>query len=134
MPRIDDPTLYNPYGWRLADLDDPTTNAERRRQLHDDLLVWEAQELAHGYRHLTVVHGAANTLNESRDLDGFYDTIRDLTAVSDGARVRGTGDHVTITLRGVDAEEHITRLAEAAHAAGRRRWHITLSAYPHPAG
>lgn len=134
MPRIDDPTLYNPYGWRLADLDDPTTNAERRRQLRDDLLVWEAQELAHGYRHLTVVHGPANTLTESRDLDGFYGTIRDLTAVSGGARVRGTVDYVTITLRGVDAEEQIIRLAGAAHAAGRGRWHISLSAYAHPAG
>ena len=134
MPRIDDPTLYNPYGWRLADLDDPTTNAERRRQLHDDLLVWEAQELAHGYRHLTVVHGPANALNESRDLDGFYDTIRDLEAESSWSRVRGTRDYVTIAVRGDDAEEQITRLAGAAEAASRGRWNITLSAYAHPAG
>ncbi|MCZ7537271.1 MAG: hypothetical protein M5T61_16090 [Acidimicrobiia bacterium] len=134
MPRLDDPAFYNPYGWRLADLDDPATNAERRRQLHDDLLVWEAHELAHGHRHLTVVHGAANTLEDSRDLDGFYDTIRDLAARSSWARVRGTGDYVTITVRGADAEEQITRLAGAAEAASRGRWNITLSAYAHPAG
>lgn len=130
MPRIDDPALYNPYGWRLADLDDPTTSTERRRQLHDDLLVWEAQELAHGYRHLTVVHGHARTLEESRDLDGFYETIRDLAATSSWARVRGTGDYVTITVRGADADEQITRLAAAARRASRGRWTITPAAYP----
>lgn len=133
MSRIDDPTLYNPFGWRLADLDDPLLGDERRRVLCEELLVWEAVEVAHGFRHLTVVHGPAVTVSESRDLDAFYDTIR---SELDGcwARVRGTDGFVTVTVRGPAADATIDHLSIVAHAASRGRWEITATAYPRPAG
>ena len=133
MSRIDDPTLYNPFGWRLADLDDPSLAESRRRELSEELLVWEATEVAHGYRHLTVVHGPADNVADSRDLDAFYDTIRVVTGRAGWARVRGTDGFVTVTVQGSDAEATIDQLRTAASAASRGRWEITPAAYPRPA-
>ena len=133
MSRIDDPTLYSPFGWRLADLDDPFLADERRRELGEELLVWEATEVAHGYRHLTVVHGPALTMAESDDLDAFYDTIR-FEVGTGWARVRGTDGFVTVTVRGPAADATIDHLSIVAHAASRGRWEITPTAYPRPAG
>ena len=134
MSRIDDPTLYNPFGWRLADLDDPILADERRRELCDELLVWEATEVAHGYRHLTVVHGPADDVGESDDIDVFYDTIRVVTGHAGWARVRGTDGFVTVTVRGPAADATIEQLSAVAHATSRGRWEITATAYPRPAG
>lgn len=134
MSRIDDPTLYNPFGWRLADLDDPSLAESRRRELSEELLVWEATEVAHGYRHLTVVHGPADNVADSRDLDAFYDTIRLMIGRAGWARVRGADGFVTVTVRGPCADATIDQLRTAAAAASRGRWEIALTAYPRPAG
>lgn len=123
MVRIDDPRIHNPFGWRLADLDDPATSETRRCQLRDELLVCEAIEIAHGYRHLTVVHGPGDTIDECRSLDDFYDQIN--AVVSDGwARVRGTVDYVTITVHGPNADDTLARLSTMAETAGRATWLI----------
>tara|TARA_R100000306_G_C4278236_1_gene93702 strand:- start:98 stop:502 length:405 start_codon:yes stop_codon:yes gene_type:complete len=133
MSRIDDPTLYNPFGWRLADLADPSLAEERRRELSEELLVWEATEVAHGYRHLTVVHGPADNVADSHDLDAFYDTIRVVTGRAGWARVRGTDGFVTVTVQGPAADATVEQLSTAACAAGRGRWEIAPTAYPRPA-
>jgi hypothetical protein len=57
-------TTYNPFGWRLAEIADPRTEECRRRDLIESLIVVEAEELALGRRHLTVVHGRPGTLGE----------------------------------------------------------------------
>lgn len=130
MARIDDATIYNPYGWRLADLDDPTTNPERRRELIADLLVWEAEELAHGFRHLTIVHGDLDDLDGSCHLSEFYETIRVLAEEPGWVRVRGSAEYVTITVGGVDADDRLEAFAAAARSADRGEWEITAAAYP----
>ncbi|GMU78500.1 MAG: hypothetical protein AMXMBFR46_12950 [Acidimicrobiia bacterium] len=130
MARIDNPDLYNPYGWRLADLADPETSPERRRQLYDDLLIWEAQEVAYGYRHLTVVHGDPDDLDTSRRLTDFYETLRRLAAALPSLRVRGTTEFVTITVHGSDADAQVAVFADAARAANPGTWQIVFAAYP----
>ncbi|MGE0308583.1 MAG: hypothetical protein AB7Q27_22845 [Acidimicrobiia bacterium] len=130
MSRFDDPTLYNPYGWRLADLDDPTTTPQRRRELIEDLLVWEAEELAHGLRHLTIVHGSPDSLVDCCHLDTFYETLRAIVAATGWVRVRGTAEHVTITVRGADAEERINAFVTAAEAANPGPWTVVRSPRP----
>jgi|GEM_PF-2879608 hypothetical protein len=130
MSRIDDPTLYNPFGWRLADLGDPFLAERRRRELIEELLVWEATEVAHGYRHLTVVHGSADNIVESRDLDAFYDAIRVATGRAGWARVRGTNRFVTVTVRGTDADSTVDELTAIARTASRGRWLVSPTAYP----
>lgn len=130
MARIDDATIYNPFGWRLADLDDPSTTPQRRRELIEDLLLSEAEEIAHGHRHLTIVHGCPDDLTESCHLDTFYEALRSLAAEAGWVRVRGTVNYVTVTVRGVDADQRIDTFMTAAHAANPGAWVITLSAYP----
>jgi hypothetical protein len=130
LSRIDDPTLYDPYGWRLADLADPTTSPQRRGELIEELFVWEAEEVAHGHRHVTIVHGCPETPADSCYLDTFYDTLRVLAAEAGWVRVRGTVDHVTITVRGADADARIEAFTSAARAANPGGWAIFASAYP----
>ncbi len=116
MARIDDPTIHNPFGWRLADLADPATSPQRRSDLLDELVVCEAEELAHGLRHLTVVHGDPTDVDAARHLAVFYNTLRVLAAGGGWVRVRGTEEWVTV--------------AAAAHAANPRHWTLTLAASP----
>lgn len=130
MSRIDDPTIYDPFWCRLADLADSTITAERRRALIEDLMVCEAEEVAHGHRHLTVVHGCPDNLRDSRYLDTFYDGLRVLAAEAGWVRVRGTADYVTVTVRGDDADSRIDAFAAAAQVTNPGDWEIVSSAYP----
>ncbi|MGD9705492.1 MAG: hypothetical protein AB7J47_24115 [Acidimicrobiia bacterium] len=133
MSRIDDPTSYDPFWCRLADLADPATTPQCRRALVEDLVVCEAEEVAHGHRHLTIVHGCPDNLPDSRDLDAFYDTLRVLAAEPGWVRVRGTSDYVTVTARGGDADQRIDAFAAAARAANPGGWVIVPAPYPRSA-
>lgn len=130
MARIDDPVVYNPFGWRLADLADPRLTGEHRERLLEELLVWEAEEAAHGYRHLTVSHGDPPDLEASRHLSGFYETLRGLAAGCEWVRVRGDIEYVTITVRGADADGRIEQFAQAARSADPGCWRVVMSACP----
>lgn len=130
MARLDDSDLYNPFGWRLAELADSTTTERERSRLREELLMWEAEELAHGRRHLTVVHGAPDDRDADRQLSRFYATLARLAAACAWARVRGTAEFVTVTVAGPDADAHIGLFAQAAHAASSDGWTIVDKAYP----
>lgn len=130
MARIDDPTIRNPFGWRLADLADPATDPIRRLALYDELLVCEAEEVAHGHRHVTVLHGDPTDLPASRHLSEFYDTLRNLAGHCLWVRVRGDADYVTVTVRGSDADERIAAFVGAAEAANPGSWDVVASAVP----
>lgn len=130
MARIDDPTIYDPYGWRLAETADPATPVDRRDQLRDELVAWEAEELAHGYRHLTIVHGDPETLEASRLVSTFYDRLRAFAARVPRVRVRGTVDYVTVTVRGAEADDEVTVLTAIAMELNPGDWTITQTACP----
>jgi hypothetical protein len=130
MARIDDPTIRNPFGWRLADLAEPVCDDTRHVRLTEELLVCEAEELAHGHRHLSVFHGDPTDLASSRRLSGFYDTLARLAGGCDWVRVRGDVGYVTVTVRGVDANEQLTRFADAAQKANPGDWRIAATAIP----
>ena len=128
--RIDDPTSYNPFGWRLAEIADATTDDARRRELAESLMICEAEELVLGRRHVTIVHGDPDTLADNRHLTEFYDTVAGLASAAEWARVRGAVDYVTVTFGGSDAERMISLVAAAADRANPGWWTITESAYP----
>src|SRR3546814_2690656 len=44
LMRIDDPALYNPFGWRVAEIADPATDEARRRELLESLVISERSE------------------------------------------------------------------------------------------
>jgi hypothetical protein len=130
MARIDDVDVYNPFGWRLAELADPATTSERCDTLLGELLVWEAEEVAHGHRHVTIVHGDPDTVDAARHLSAFYETIRDFAEDCSWVRVRGEFAYVTVTVRGPDADEQIREVALAAAVADPGDWTVMLSAFP----
>lgn len=119
MERLDDGQAVNPFRRPCSGL-----------PLADDLLMAEATEIAHGYRHLTVTHGDPSTVAESRVLDAFYDTIRHLARDLSWARVRGDDSSVTITVRGADASRRIALFAAAADLANPGAWAIEWTAVP----
>lgn len=128
--RFDDPTIYNPYGWRLAELARSDANEERHRRLVEDMVVWEATEAAHGFRHVTIIHGDPDDLASSRRLSAFYDALRDMTVRLPWVRVRGTADYVTVTVGGPDADQSLAEILAIAGEADPGGWQITASAFP----
>lgn len=128
--RIDDPTTYNPFGWRLAEIADAATDDRRRRELVESLVICEAEELVLGRRHVTIVHGEPDHLADSVHLTEFYDTIAGLASAADWTRVRGTSDYVTATFAGSNAERMVSLVATAAERANPGWWRITESPYP----
>ena len=128
--RIDNPTTYNPFGWRVAEIADAATDDSRRRELAESLVICEAEEVVLGRRHVTIVHGDPHLLADSRHVTKFYDTVEGLAAAADWARVRGASDYVTITFGGADAERMISLVATAAERANPGWWTITESSYP----
>lgn len=128
--RIDDPTTYNPFGWRLAEIADAATDDRRRRELVESLVICEAEELVLGRRHVTVVHGDPDVLADSVHLTEFYDTIAGLASAADWTRVRGTNHYVTVTFAGSNAEQMVSLVATAAERANPGWWKISESPYP----
>ena len=128
--RIDGHATYNPFGWRLAEIADATTDDARRRELAESLVICEAEELVLGRRHVTIVHGDPDLLADSRQLTEFYDTVEGLASAAEWARVRGAIDYVTVTFGGPDAERMVSLVVTAADRANPGRWNITESAYP----
>ena len=123
-------TTYNPFGWRLAEIVDPGTGHLRRRDLVESLIIAEAEELALGRRHLTIVHGAPDTVAHSETLDVFYDQVFATTDLAEWARVRGTEEFVTVTVDGTGAEQLLLDIAEVAHRADPGGWQVTDRPFP----
>lgn len=128
--RIDDPSTYNPFGWRLAEIADATTENARRRELAESLVICEAEELVLGRRHVTIVHGDPDFLADSRHVTEFYGTVEGLALAAGWARVRGASDYVTVTFGGPDAERMISLVATAADRANPGWWNVIERAYP----
>ena len=83
---------------------------ERDRRL-DQLLAEEAQELAWGRRHLTVIYGDILTEADEHDLDDLVCTILDAFAPR-WFRLTGVPDrYLTVTIAGDDATQVIHALA-----------------------
>lgn len=123
-------TTHDPFGGLLADVADPATDPLRRLALSEQLLVAEAEELAHGWRHLTVVHGDPTDLAASRQLSAFYDTLPQLDACGPVRICGNIIGYVTITVGGSYADERIAALAAAARVADPGDWTIVAAAYP----
>ncbi|HAP77600.1 MAG TPA: hypothetical protein DCR14_16165 [Acidimicrobiaceae bacterium] len=94
------------------------------------VLLREAIELAHGRRHLTIVHGDPVDVVASRRLSEFYEELRRLAAGCEWVRVRGNVEYVTVTVGGAGADEQIALFEAAAAFANRGDWTIVASAVP----
>ena len=99
-------------------------------QLRQAALIAEAEDLAHGVRHLSVVTGELETADD-------VTRIEQLTAAAwrgrDGARMRtsrGGSDYVTLFIEGAAADQFVDELAALAEALNPGWWRMTRS--PHP--
>lgn len=122
--------IYNPFGWRLAEIADPRTDECRKRDLIESLIIGEAEELALGRRHLTIVHGRPDTLADSHALDDFYDAIFEIAGAAEWSRVRGTEGHFTVTVAGPNADELLLDVAEITHRANPGGWQVIERPFP----
>ncbi len=93
-------------------------------------LIGEAVELAHGRRHLTILHGDPSDVATSRHLSAFYEELRRLAAGCEWVRVRGNAEYVTVTVGGAVADEQIALIEAAAAFANPGDWTIVASALP----
>lgn len=125
--RIDDQREVDPFGVHGAVL------RQRHAQgpdIRSHLLLCEAIELAHGRRHLTVVHGDPCEVSASRQLSEFYEELRRLAAGCEWVRVRGNAEYVTVTVGGAVADEQIALFEAAAAFANPGNWTIVASPVP----
>src|SRR5690606_15252098 len=86
-------------------------------------LVAEAEELATGRRHLTIVHGEPADMAEAEELNDFYDTVEELVAEAEWSRLSGGPDYLTVAVAGADRNERIARITNVARQV-RDRWRI----------
>ena len=126
--RIDDQSEADPFGTQHGACRGPRLQGATAINL--DLLLREAIELAHGRRHLTIVHGDPHEVAASRQLSEFYEELRRLAASCEWVRVRGNAEYVTVTVGGVAADEQIALFEAAAAFADPGDWTIVASALP----
>jgi hypothetical protein len=110
-------STYDPFGWRLQELADPDLNPPRRAELLEELLVAEAEELAAGRRHLTIVHREPTDIAEAEQLNDFYDTVEELVDEAEWSRLSGGPDYLTVTVAGAGRDDWLTRIGDVARRA-----------------
>lgn len=120
---------YDPFGWRLQELADPDLNALRRAELLDEFLVAEAEELAAGRRHLTIVHSEPTDVAEAEELNDFYDTVEELVDEAEWSRLSGGRNFLTVTVAGAGREEWLARIADLVPDRASERW-LTVETAP----
>ena len=127
--RMDDLDEVDPFG--LSNQTHPgPSGGLRRHGAAGAVLLSEAIELAHGRRHLTIVHGDPQDIAASRHLSEFYEQLRRLAAGCEWVRVRGNAEYVTVTVGGAGADERIALFEAAAAFADPGNWTIVATAVP----
>ncbi|MAT06283.1 MAG: hypothetical protein CL424_14695 [Acidimicrobiaceae bacterium] len=109
-----DTRIYDPFGWRLDELADPDIDATRRSDLLTEFLIAEAEELAMGRRHLTIIHGEPGDVAEAEYLNDFYDAVADIIEPAEWCRLTGGRDHLTVTVAGRRRDEILATVADHA--------------------
>ena len=123
--RIDDLNEADPFGARCGAI-----GRGRCTVSGCDLLIREAVELAHGRRHLTILHGDPSDAATARHLSAFYEELRRLAACCGWVRVRGNAEYVTVTVGGPRPRPPDRCSKAASVFANPGDWTIVASALP----
>lgn len=121
-------STYDPFGWRLEELAGPGLDPLRRAALLDELLIAEAEELAMGRRHLTIVHGEPTDVAEVEDLNEFYDIVDGIVDEAEWSRLAGGARYLTVSVGGQAAVTSLALVVEASRLASGR-WTIIDAPY-----
>ena len=127
--RIDEQSEADPFGTSRSVFLDRSSECAGE-EIGRDVLLREAIELAHGRRHLTIVHGDPGEVAASRHLSVFYEELRSLAAGCEWVRVRGNAEYVTVTVGGAVADERIALFEAAAAFANPGDWTVVATAVP----
>lgn len=123
-------STYDPFGWRLDELADPDLNPLRRTELFEGLLIAEAEELAIGRAHLTIVHGEPTDIADAEDLNDFYDCVDEIADEAEWSRLTGGRDYLTVTLAGFGRHATAGRVADIAQHRAAGRWRLIEGPVP----
>lgn len=116
---------YDPFGWRLEELADPDLNPLRRTELLEGLLIAEAEELAMGRAHLTIVHGEPTDIAEAEDLNDFYDTVAQIVEDAGWSRLSGGCTYLTVAIAGECRTDWLARVSDITRQRSAGRWTVT---------
>jgi len=106
-------------------------DAYQREHYLEVLLIEEAQEIAWGRRHLTVVHGAGVDDVEAELLDELFAAWEYLAEQAEWGRIGGVLDrHLTLTVSGAGADPLICSAADLASHCNPGPWKIAALAVP----
>jgi hypothetical protein len=120
---------YDPFGWRLEELAEPGLNPFRRAELLEGLLVAEAEEIAAGRRHLTIVHGEPADMAEAEELNDFYDRVEAIVDEAEWGRLAGGPDSLTVTLAERGCDEWLAQIADLARRRVTEHWPVIEGPY-----
>ncbi len=108
-------------------------DAHQRDHYLEVLLIEEAQEIAWGRHHLTVVHGEVTDDVEAELLDELFAAWEEVAEHAVWSRIGGVPDHhLTITLAGSEAPSLIGAALQAATRLRMTNWIITDTPAPLP--
>ncbi len=126
---------YDPFSFLLSEIRAHDAGQRQdwdphlRQHYLDSLLADEAEEIAWGRHHLTVVHGAAADEVQAELLDEVFSSWEDIAAAAEWSRLGGvTDDRLTLTVAGAHADTWLARAADAAHRSNPGHWHVSASA------
>lgn len=122
---------YDPFSYLLheirahdAGLREDWDTRQRDHYL-ETLLIEEAQEIAWGRRHLTVVHGEPVDDVEAELLDELFAAWEDIGEDATWSRIGGVPDqHLTIALSGPDVGTHLAQAIECAMQSNPGHWKL----------
>jgi hypothetical protein len=126
---------FDPFILPIQDLQDadtglhPLTPAARTRRIHS-LLEDEAQELAWGLRHLTIVHGQPRDLADEDLIGELHEDLHELLAAAEWTRLSGLADYLTISVAGDLVDHWIDLATQFATRRNPGHWHILDTARP----
>jgi len=125
---------YDPFSYLLAEIRAydaglrPWEPALRDHYV-EALLIQEAEELAWGRHHITIIHGPFVDEIERDLVDELYATILERLDTTEWYRVGGHPDHhITVTLEGALAEAKLAGIADLAARINPGDWRLVDSA------
>jgi len=128
---------YDPFSFLLSEIrafdagERENWDPFQRQHYLDVLLADEAEEIAWGRRHVSLVHGVLCDEVEAETLDEIFAAWEDLAVGSEWARIGGlSGHHLTLTVGGASANSLVTAAAEFALRHRPRRWRVLETACP----
>lgn len=128
---------YDPFSYLLSEIrahDAGLREDWDARQLDhylELLLVEEAQEIAWGRRHITVVHGEGLDDVEADFLDELFSAWEEVAHLAEWSRIGGVPDHhLTLTVASKNAEQLLNLACTTATELDPGSWTVVMLAVP----